>query len=132
MARRSRKSDKHTFLVVGGVVGGLAVLVFMFLGAGGSEPYRTADDLDVASYMENSGSLRGNVYRLEAEVLNALADSPTSGRLLSIGVGEQREIVPVIVPPEFDGINLQRGQKFIFLLEVDKNGILTTKALTKS
>lgn len=132
MARRARKSEKQTFLIVGVIVAGLAVLVFMFLGAGGSEPYRTTDDLDVASYMENSGSLRGNVYRLEAEVLNALADSPTSGRLLSIGVGDQREIVPVIVPPEFDGINLQRGQKFIFLLEVDKNGILTAKALTKS
>ncbi|GAB4173499.1 MAG: hypothetical protein Fur0032_13120 [Terrimicrobiaceae bacterium] len=107
-------------------VGALAVF------SGDGRPYRTTPELEIAAYLENSKSLRGNVYRVEGEILNSLARSPSSGRLISIGVDKGREVVPVLVTPDFDGINLQKGQKFIFLLEVDNSGFLRTKGLTKS
>ena len=39
---------------------------------------------------------------------------------------------PCLVTTDFSHINIQRGQRFIFLLEVDDKGILRTKDMTKS
>jgi len=93
-------------------------------------PYRTHPPLDVPSYLENSKSLRGNTYRLEAEVANSLAWSPTSGRLIAVSV--EGETLPVLVPTDFSQINIQKGQKFVFLVEVDERGVLKAKAITKA
>ncbi len=40
--------------------------------------------LDVKAYLENANSLRGNVYKIEGEVTNALAWSPSTGRLIAV------------------------------------------------
>jgi len=37
-----------------------------------------------------------------------------------------------LVTTEFNAINIQKGQKFIFVIEVDDKGILRTKNLTKA
>jgi hypothetical protein len=97
-----------------------------------SQPFRTATPLDVATYLENANSLRGNVYKIQGEVLNSLGWSPTQGRLIAVGVDNGRQVVPVLVTTDFSHINIQRGQRFIFLLEVDDKGILRTKDMTKS
>ncbi len=130
MARRSKKTThKHwIYLVLG-----LSVLGFggaMLFHQVGGEPFRTVDNLDVGSYMENSNSLRGNVYRLDAEVLNALAMSPVRGRLISVSPEDSR-VVPLIVPSEFNHLNIQKGQRFVFVLEVDERGLLKVRDMTK-
>ncbi|MGA7213115.1 MAG: hypothetical protein WBX20_02820, partial [Terrimicrobiaceae bacterium] len=95
-------------------------------------PFRTISSLDVRTYLENANSLRGNVYKIEGEVVNSLAWSPSKGRLIAIKVEKGNEVVPVLVTTSFNEINIQKGQKFIFLLEVDDKGILRTKDMTKS
>jgi len=97
-----------------------------------SEPFRTVAPLDVQAYLENANSLRGNAYRLEGEVANSLAWSSTGGRLISVSVAKGESILPVLVTTKFNHINIQRGQKFIFLLDVDDKGMLRTRDLTKS
>ncbi|MCX7869326.1 MAG: hypothetical protein N2322_05175, partial [Terrimicrobiaceae bacterium] len=92
--------------------------------------YRTVPVLDAAEYMENSNSLRGNVYRVEGEVLNLLAWSQASGRLVSVGVSDR--VLPVLVTPPFNHINIQRGQRYTFLVEVDDKGVLRTRELKKT
>lgn len=129
--RRSRKSPRILWLVLLIVIA-VAAIGALAVFSGDGKPYRTTPELEIEAYLENSKSLRGNIYRVEGEILNSLARSPSSGRLISIGVDEGREVVPVLVTPEFDGINLQKGQKFIFQLEVDNSGFLRTKGLTKS
>lgn len=132
MARRV-KSSLNPLWIVGVVL--LLLLAFggaHFFISNTSTPYRTAAALDVQSYLDNANSLRGNVYRLEGEVLNSLAWSPSSGRLISVGVDGSKAVVPVLVTTQFNNLNIQKGQKFIFLLEVDDMGILKTKSLTKS
>ena len=94
-----------------------------------SDPFRTIARLDVPSYMDNANSLRGNVYKIEGEVSNSLAWSPTSGRLIAIDTED--EVLPVLVTSEFNAVNIQKGQKFLFVLEVDPNGVLKTKKLTQ-
>ena len=132
MARRGKSSFHPLWL-------GLAALLILaaffgsrFFPSGSSDPYRTIAPLDVTSYLENANSLRGNVYKFEGEVSNSLAWSPTSGRLFAVDVEKGKDTLPVLVTTEFNAINIQKGQKFIFVIEVDDKGILRTKNLTKA
>ena len=132
MARRS-KSSRLTW----GIIIACLLILAAFIGSrlfitSTTEPFRTISSLDVRTYLENANSLRGNVYKIEGEVVNSLAWSPSKGRLIAIKVEEGNEVVPVLVTTSFNEINIQKGQKFIFLLEVDDKGILRTKDMTKS
>ncbi|MFA7234284.1 MAG: hypothetical protein WC076_09245 [Terrimicrobiaceae bacterium] len=129
MARRKNSSIRPLWLLV---AAGLLLVAFFgsrFFLSSGSDPYRTIAQLDVPSYMENANSLRGNVYKAEGEVSNSLAWSPTSGRLIAVDV--EKDTLPVLVTPEFNAINIQKGQKFRFVLEVDPKGVLKTKKISQ-
>ena len=132
MARRARSTPK-----TGLIVGALAVLILLialggyFLGATGA-PYRTAPELPVEEYLSTSSSLRGNNYRLTGAVLNSIAWSPQSGRLISVEPTGSDSPIPVVVPADLGEVNIQKGQRFHFLVEVRENGILYAKDLTKS
>ncbi len=132
MARRKQRSQswKGIILAVGLVVAAFVGAVLFF--PGDTNPYRTSPDLDAKDYLENANSLRGNVYRVEGEVANQLENSPASGRLIAVEMISGHEVLPVLVPPEFNHMNIQKGQRFYFLLEVGAGGILKTKNLIKS
>jgi hypothetical protein len=132
VARRRKKSRLPLGIIVAILLVLAAFLGSRFLITRSSQPFRTAAPLDVETYLENANSLRGNVYRIQGEVLNSLGWSPTKGRLIAVGVDDGSRVVPVLVTTDFSHINIQRGQKFIFLLEVDDKGILRTKDMTKS
>jgi hypothetical protein len=119
-----------------GIIAAVLLILAAFIGSRlfvntSSEPFRRVSSLDVRAYLENANSLRGNIYKIEGEVMNSLGWSPTQGRLIAVGV-EHGEVVPVLVTTSFNHINIQKGQRFIFLLEVDSKGILRTKDMTKS
>jgi hypothetical protein len=95
-----------------------------------SDPYRTLTALDTQSYMQNSNSLRGNTYKLSGTIGNQLSWSPI-GRLFSVDVEGGNDVVPLLVPPEFNQINIQKGQKFYFQVEVGDKGLLKAKAIKK-
>lgn len=129
MARRKKSSIQPLWLFA---AAGLILLAFFgsrFFLSVGSDPYRSVALLDIPAYLENANSLRGNVYKAEGEVSNSLAWSPTSGRLIAVDV--EKETIPVLVTPEFNAINIQKGQKFRFVLEVDPKGVLKTKKLSQ-
>jgi len=130
------RRGKSSLLPLGIIVAILLVLAAFigsrFLVTTTSQRFRTVAPLDVETYLENSNSLRGNVYKIEGEVLNSLGWSPTKGRLIAVGVDDGSEVVPILVTTDFSHLNIQRGQRFIFLIEVDDKGILRTKDMTKS
>jgi len=132
VARRSKSTIKPVWIIV---AVSLIILAFVgskfFIGAT-SDPFRTVQELDVQAYLENANSLRSNVYKIEGEVVNSLAWSKENGRLIAISVDGGKGVLPVLVPPAFEQINIQKGQKFIFLLEVDDKGILRAKKLVKA
>jgi hypothetical protein len=132
VARRSKKSRLPLGIVVAIVLVVAAFLGSRFFITTSSQPFRTATPLDVKTYLENANSLRGNVYKIQGEVLNSLGWSPTKGRLIAVGVDNGSQVVPVLVTTDFSHINIQKGQRYIFLLEVDDKGILRTKDMTKS
>lgn len=132
MARRSRSSLNPLW-----IISGIAIAVLFFAGGGyllnqTSDPFRTAAPLEVSAYLENSNSLRGNTYRVKGEVLNVLGYSATEGRLISVGVEANNEVIPMLVPSSLDKVNIQKGQKFLFLIDVTDRGILRAKELTKA
>ena len=129
MSRRSNKSTPWLPWVVAGAIATIALVAYLITQA--SNPFRTSPELDIASYTQNAGSLRGNTYKVTGEVTDSLAWSPTAGRLIAISVEGNSRILPVQVTPEFNTVNIQKGQQFVFLLEVDENGILKTKDLKK-
>ncbi len=98
------------------------------------DPYRTLTPLETAAYLENANSLRGNVYRVEGIVQNSLAWSPTKGRLISVSIGDgmSPDIVAVFVPADLNHINLQKGQRYRFKVEVIENGVIQARDLRKS
>lgn len=135
MARRA-SSSVHPMKVLGVIAAVVAVIgggYFMFSTV--NDPYRTIAPLEVEVYLENSNSLRGNVYKLAGTVDDQLAWSPGDGRLFSIEVDSRsastRDIVPLLVPPDFNHVNIQRGQRYLFKIEVGDKGILKATDIQK-
>ena len=132
MARRRKPSFQPGWLIL------VAVLVLVaFLGSKvfqtkATDPDRSVAPFDGAAYMENANSLRGNVYKVDGEVSNSLAWSPTKGRLFAVDIEQGKNTIPILVTKEFNDVNIQKGQKFTFVLVVDEKGLLRTKKITKS
>jgi hypothetical protein len=98
-----------------------------------NDPYRTINTLDVLTYLENANSLRGNTYRVAGTVWNSLGWSPTAGRLFAVeaGAGKPGDLLPLLVPSALNHVNLQKGQRFVFEVEVVEGGVLRVKSLRK-
>ena len=70
---------------------------------GGDASLRTTEELDPSIYYENANSLRGNTYKIDAEIDSALGNSPTKGRLFSVIIKNSSKngapvVLPVLVP----------------------------------
>ena len=128
---RKRKSPPRAGWILGLVTVGILFFAAIYLlGSKDSNPARTTPPLDVASYLANANSLRGNIYKLQGTVAESLAWSPDSGRL--IAVQTEDDIIPILVTPDFNSMNIQKEQRLEFILEVDEKGILRTRKVTKS
>jgi hypothetical protein len=111
-------------LVIAALAGGY------FLFGKANDPYRTLSPLPVQDYLQNSNSLRGNVYKIDGTVSQALQWSATAGRLFSVDVNG--DVLPILVPPQFNSVNIERGQRFYFKIEVGDRGILKAQDVKKS
>jgi hypothetical protein len=130
MARKKSSSRSKSLLPIAAGFFVIIALGFVFLGSKDKSTHRTVPSLDVAGYLQNSNSLRGNTYKLEGKVAESLAWSPDSGRLIAIEV--DNEIIPVLVTAEFNDMNIQKEQRLVFLVAVDEKGILRTRKVEKS
>lgn len=132
MARRASSKTHPVWLI--------AALVLVACGLGGgsylwmtlTDPYRTLTPIDIPTYLENADSLRGNVYKLTGTIDSELAWSPTQGRLYSVlADGSKTDVVPLLIPPQLDNVNIQKDQRFFFKIQVGDKGILTASDLKK-
>ena len=130
MARRRKSPPRFSWFFGIAILGILFSAGLYLLGSKDSNPARTTPPLDIESYLSNANSLRGNVYKLKGTVSESLAWSPESGRLIAVETEEN--VIPVLVTPEFNAMNIQKEQILMFILEVDEKGILRTRQVTKS
>ena len=129
MARRASSSANPLWFVaalllaLGAIAGGF----FVFNRSG--DPYRAMTPLPVADYLENSNSLRGNTYKLDATISQSIEWSPTAGRLFSVDVGP--DVLPILIPASLNHVNLDRGQRYYFKIQVGDKGVLTAQDVKK-
>jgi len=134
MVRRAhRQTSPLLWLILGAVflaLGGLGILVFQKDG----DPYRTVEKLRAEDYLENANSLRGNTYQIEGVIAHALGSSPEKGRLFSLrtGQGDRECPLPILVPPGYRDLNLQKGQRYRVKVRVNDAGLLEVEEMTKS
>ena len=129
MARRASSSAHPVWILIAlallaGALGG-----GYFLFGRASDPYRTVSALPVQDYLQNSNSLRGNSYKLEGVISQSLAWSASAGRLFSVEV--KGEELPILVPPELNQVNIERGQRLFFKIEVGDKGVLKAQDVKK-
>jgi hypothetical protein len=129
MARRASSSAHPVWIVVALILATGAIAGGYFLFNRVSDPYRTMTVLPVNDYLENSNSLRGNTYKLDATISQSLEWSATGGRLFSVEVGA--DVLPILVPASFNHFNLERGQRYYFKIQVGDKGILTAQDVKK-
>ncbi len=134
MARRANLRLHPAWFALVGFLAIAAVAAGYFIFTKASDPYRTMQTLNVGAYMENANSLRGNIYRVTGAVWNSLGWSPSDGRLYAIEVGDNTpaDLLPVLVPVSLNQVNLQKGQRFIFEIEVGEGGVLLVRSLRKA
>lgn len=132
MARRARSAPRFGLLFGGLAAALLLIAVGGYLLGSRGVPYRTMPEFPVQEYLDTSTTLRGNSYRLSGAVLNALAWSPAEGRLISVQPTGADSPIPVVLPPSLGDANIEKGQRFHFLVEVRDGGILYATSLTKS
>lgn len=130
MARRASSSAHPAWMLAAVALVIVALAGGYFLFGRASDPYRGLSPLPVADYLQNSNSLRGNVYKLEGTIATSLQWSPNVGRLFSVEVNG--DVLPVLVPPQFNSVNIEKGQRFFFKLEVGDHGILRAQDVKKS
>lgn len=133
MARRANKGIPPLFIGIIVLLLALAVGGTLVLRNRGNDPFNNIAKLDVRSYMENGNGLRGNIFQVTGKVQNQLSYSP-EGRLLSIEVEGSygSDLVPILVPKEFNELNFQKGQTFVFKINVGERGILTAQKVIKT
>ena len=91
-------------------------------------------ELNPEEFLEDATALGDNVYKVEGIVSDRLDKWRSSeGRLFSVQVSEGggSAFVPVWVPPGLKGPNVQRGQRYLFKVRVQENGVLEALELFK-
>lgn len=90
-----------------------------------------ATELNIGTYIDNSRSLGGNVYKFHGKVEETLKWTPDRGRLISVDANGQggSALLPVLVPETFSSINIDRGVEFDFVVRVDRDGLLIAEQI---
>jgi len=132
MARRASSSVHPAWLVALIVLAGALGVGGYWLFSQANDPFRTLTVFPVETYLENSDGVRGNVYRVEGMVSDQLSWSPNAGRLISVNLEGGGNIVALLVPGKFNSVNIQKGQRFTFEVEVAEKGVLRARALRKA
>jgi hypothetical protein len=108
---------------------------FLVLYKSSDSTFRKVEKLDPYLFYENANSLRGNTYRIDAEIDSSLGSPPSSGRLFSVVVKDAREngpvILPVLIPPALGSLTIEKGQHYYLKVKVDERGMLIAEEAVK-
>lgn len=140
MARRAKTTLSPLQLT--GIIGGIVIIAALGLlllkGGGTTRPTfaGSAPELDLRDYLDNSNALGNNTYHIEGVIDERLDNwSSGQGRLFSVLAEEGSRQAPLalLVPARFNGINIQRGQRYSFKVTVQaRTGILEVIELSKA
>ena len=128
MGRRASSSVNPAWFAIAAVVAVAVIAGGWALKGTVADPYRTLAPFPTADYLQNSNSLRGNTYKVDGVVGEQLHYSK-SARLITVEVNG--EPVSIIVPAELRDVNVQKGQRLLFKVEVGEKGVLKAVGVKK-
>ncbi len=133
MPRRASSKVQPVWIVA--IVAAALVAVglgFVFENQGG-DAFRTVPELNLQDYLSDARSLRGNSYKVKGTIYQSLGYSRNKGRLVSVEVDANSDsnMIPILIPPDLGYLNLQKGQRYVFRLEVGDSGILLARDMKK-
>jgi hypothetical protein len=135
MSRRAQSGVRPTHWL--GLIAILAVVgvVGFILMNRTIDPMTGITELSASEFMENATALSSNEYKVEGIVDDRLDNwRSADGRLFSLQVndGSGNTYLPVWVPPDYKGANIQRRQRYIFKVSVMETGVLKVLELIKA
>lgn len=96
----------------------------------------TGQPFPAAEFLDNFFGLRGNRYSLEGRITEQLRYGEDRTRLFALSVTDAALSDPcevgLLVPASFGSLNIQTGQQFRLLVEVDQDGLLRVIEIKKS
>ena len=134
MPRRASSKIQPIWIVALAAAAILAVGLGFLLENQGGDAFRTVPELNLQDYLSDARSLRGNTYKVKGMIFQSLGYSRSKGRLVSVEVdaGTDSNMIPILIPPDLSYLNLQKGQRYVFRLEVGDSGILLARDMKKS
>jgi len=124
MARRASSSINPGVLLGGAAAVIIAVVGGKMLLGGKTQSFGDAAPLDVQEFLTNGNSLRGNVYVVEGTVDERFFRSNSQRQIVSIRLSTPGgELVPIEITPEFSHMNIEREQRYSFLVRFREGGI---------
>lgn len=134
MARRASRSLHPAWVGIAIVLAAGIVGLLFFQYGQKSDPFRTIQSLNIPDYYDNANSLRGNIYKIEGTIQNSLYSSREKGRVITVEVETSQgnyESIPVLIPPELNHVEIQRGNRVHIKVSVEPDGILKVEQLDK-
>jgi hypothetical protein len=121
---------------------GLAVLLivggsFAFLRRSGSDTFAAGSQpFPAREFLDNYFGLRGNRYLVTGRITEQLRYGTDRTRLFALSISDPALTEPcevgLLVPSQFGSINIQTGQEFTIIIEVDQDGLLRTLEIKKA
>lgn len=133
MARRAQKGiNKLIIAIFAVVVAGAGFMIVKIIGSP-KDTMRTVTQLNVSDYIKEGTTLAGTEGIVTGIVAEKLRWTPDRGEMISVAVNldKNQELIPIMVPPRFKNVNIARGDKFTFKVEVGKEQLLITKDLKR-
>ncbi|MGJ8677973.1 MAG: hypothetical protein ACSHX0_10685 [Akkermansiaceae bacterium] len=137
MARKSRSKSSTsttTYIIIGIVAIAALVLGKSFLDKQASH-FTGLSELSIGDIKSNANSLSGNEYKVSGKISEKLKWTAEQGQVISLAVeneGKESGVIPIIVPASLDKTNLERGHRYIFKVDINREGLpvaLDVKAL---
>jgi hypothetical protein len=124
MARRASSSINPGVLLGGAAAVIIAVVGGKMMLGGKTQSFGDVAPLDVQEFLANGNSLRGNVYVVEGTIDERFFRSNSQRHIVSVRLSTPgAELVPIEITPEFSHMNIEREQRYSFLVRFREGGI---------
>ena len=133
MARRAQKGINKLIIALFAVIVSCAGFLIVKIIGSPKDTMRTVTQLNVSDYIKEGTTLAGTEGIVTGVVAEKLRWTADRGEMISVAVNldKNQELIPIMVPPKFKNVNIARGDKFTFKVEVGKEQLLITKDLKR-
>ncbi len=138
MPRRAKTGLQPLHLAaIAGFIGVIAIIGYLLVNhKSDNNNFGGTTELSVSEYLDNSNALSNNSYKFEGVIGERMENWPSGrGRLFSVSIDDSGRStpVPVLIPSKFNGLNIQRGERFRFKVTVQaETGLLEATDIGKT